>query len=125
MARTGQLPRAYQAAQRALEQCSRVDECQKWANKAKALASYAKQAGDETLHRHADRIKARAIRRGGELAKQIPPAKNQHDAHARVGNGPSSRKAAANGAGLSTHQLKQAIHVGIGRLFHVDDPKNL
>jgi len=34
-------------------------------NKAAALASYAKQAGDETVHRYADRIKARAVRLGG------------------------------------------------------------
>jgi hypothetical protein len=49
-----------------------MDECQTWKDKAAALASYAKQAGDETLHRYADRIKALAVRRTGELAKQIP-----------------------------------------------------
>jgi hypothetical protein len=44
-------------------------------NWATAPASYAKQAGDETLHKYADRIKARAILRAGELVKQIATGK--------------------------------------------------
>lgn len=56
------------------------------------------------------RIKARAIRRAGELLKQIAPAKNQHDASARAGTLPS-RKDTAEHAGLSTHQAKQALRV--------------
>lgn len=32
---------AYESAKHALEECDRVDECQSWANKAAALASYA------------------------------------------------------------------------------------
>jgi len=46
-----------------------------WRNKAEAIASYAKQADDETLFNHATRIKARAIRRGGELLRAIEPTK--------------------------------------------------
>lgn len=42
-------PIAYRAAQQALAQCTEIDECQRWADKAKALASYAHQANDETL----------------------------------------------------------------------------
>jgi hypothetical protein len=44
-----------------------VDECVSWADKAMALASYARQVDDETLRKLADRIKARAIRRVGEF----------------------------------------------------------
>lgn len=36
-----------------------------------ALASYAKQADDDTLRKQADRIQARAVRRCGELLKQF------------------------------------------------------
>lgn len=45
------------------------------------------------------------------LLKQIEPAKNQHDANARVGAHPSSRASAAGTAGISAHQAKQAIRV--------------
>lgn len=65
------LPLRYEAARTALAACSRIDECADWANKAEALASYAKQAEDETLRKTADRIQARAIQRAGELLEQI------------------------------------------------------
>ena len=39
------------------------------------MASYARQAKDESLRKQADRIQARAIRRCGELLKQIEPDK--------------------------------------------------
>jgi hypothetical protein len=59
----------------------------------------------------ADRIQARAIRRCGELLKEIEPAKNQHDANARVGSVPSSRTQAATDAGMSERQRKTALRV--------------
>ena len=105
------LPAAYEAAQKALAECERMDECQEWADKAKALASYAKQAGDETLHRHADRIKARAVRRIGELLKEVPAAQG---ANQNIGDGAGikvGRKAAAKNAGISTRQKVTALQV--------------
>ena len=45
------LPVSYEAARTALANCAQVDECKDWADKALALASYAKQANDETLLR--------------------------------------------------------------------------
>jgi hypothetical protein len=57
----------------------------------------------------AQRIQVRALRRCGELLKEIKPAKNQHDS-ARMGAHPS-RKKAAQEAGLSDNQRKQAIHI--------------
>ena len=50
--------------------CNRIDECHEWANKAEALASYAKMADDDSMRKMADRIQARAVRRCGELLKQ-------------------------------------------------------
>lgn len=102
-----ELPAAYRAAQQALAECTEIDECQRWADKAKALASYARQANDETLHRYADRIKARAIRRCGMLAKRIKPKQG-----ARTDLRPTAtRGSTANGAGVSARQLKTALRV--------------
>lgn len=105
------LPQTYANAKTALYNCVSIDECQSWADKAAALASYAKQAGDDSLMKMATRIRDRAIRRSGELLKQIEPAKNQHDASARVGSGPSSRSAAGADAGMSPRQVKTAMRV--------------
>lgn len=41
-----------------------------------------------------------AVYRGGQLLREIEPATNQHDASARAGGGPSSRKSAAEEAGI-------------------------
>lgn len=75
---TARLPATYEAACSALSECSRIDECQSWADKAEAMASYARQAKDDQLRKMADRIQARAIRRCGELLKQIEPATGEH-----------------------------------------------
>jgi hypothetical protein len=61
----------------ALATCAKIDECKNWADKAEALASYAKQANDRDLHVMADRIQARAIRREGELLEEIESARGK------------------------------------------------
>jgi hypothetical protein len=104
---SARLPATYEAAKRALSECSRLDECQEWADKAEALASYAKQANDDQLRKMADRIQARAIRRCGELLKQVAPASG---ARTDLGRAPSRGSAAAE-AGLSEHQRKTALRV--------------
>jgi len=109
------LPQAYESAKQALETCVRIDECQQWADKASALASYAKQAQDMTLQHHAQRIQARAIRRAGELLKQVEPQNksgiNQYS-EPREGDHPRlTRTQAATEAGMSDHQRKQALRV--------------
>lgn len=106
---TARLPVVYEHAKEALAACSRIDECAEWANKAEAIASYARQADDETMFQMATRIKARAIRRCGELLREIPakvgrPVKNGGDA-------PTNRTREANAAGLSTDQRHQALRV--------------
>lgn len=106
------LPAKYEAAKAALAECSRIDECQNWADRAAALASYARQSDDDTLRKHCDRIKARAIRRCGELLKQVTPSKGgrpseTHDA----GDIGLSRTRAANNAGLSERQKVTALRV--------------
>ena len=103
------LPQTYRAAQAALAQCSQVDECKDWADKAAALASYARQSEDQELERMAQRIRARAIRRAGELLKQIEPQQGQRS---DLGTPQSiSRKQAATDAGMSERQQKTALRI--------------
>ncbi len=107
------LPVTYEAAQKALAECSRVDECKDWSDKAAALASYARQAKDNTLHNLALRIQARAQRRMGELLKQIPEQRGGDRGGPTGGRPPigETRTHAARGAGLSDHQRKTALRV--------------
>lgn len=110
-ATTAPLPVVYEAAQKALAECSRVDECKTWSDKARALASYARQAKDDSLRVMAVRIQARAERRAGELLKQIPRA----DEATRFGQDgtvpPVTRTQAADNAGLSERQRKTALRI--------------
>ena len=111
---TASLPRTYEAARVALSECSQVDECKDWADKAAALASYAKQADDHELERMAQRIRARAIRRANELYQQIEPQKggdrksDQWSADRPL----ITRTDAARDAGMSPHQVKQMVKIG-------------
>jgi hypothetical protein len=108
------LPAEYSRAVMALQTCERIDACQDWADKAAALASYAKQAHDDTLHALATRIRARAVRRCGELLKTFqsnggrPKSKTTMGAH---GSFPSTQQQAAREAGLSPHQEETAVRV--------------
>jgi hypothetical protein len=110
-AANARLPDSYEHAKRALAACVAIDECKQWADKAAALASYAKQQNDDTLFNEATRIKARAIRRVGELLREIEPAQgaNQNIREAALPN--VGRAAAATDAGLSEHQRKTALRV--------------
>lgn len=106
------LPAVYSEARNALAKCARIDECKSWADRAAALASYAKQADDEQLLNNAKRIKARAIDRIGELAEEIPPAKGANQ-NIRGDESPKvqTRAQAFRDAGISPDQGKQALRV--------------
>lgn len=109
---TARLPATYEAARQALANCQDIDECQEWADKAAALASYAKQAEDETLMKMATRIKARATRRAGELLMQIEPDKGGRPSETGAGTHTSFTRAdAARDAGMSKHQQVQATRI--------------
>lgn len=96
-------------AKTALSECSRIDECQEWADKARALASYAKQSKDDSLRKMAERIQSRAINRCGELLKQVDGrGNNQHSVGAHT---TLSQRQAAKDANLSKHQQVQAVRV--------------
>ncbi len=103
-----ELPQRYEAAKAALERCVLVDECKEWADQSAAIASYARQSKDDALERLAVRIRARAIRRCGELLKAIEPSKGGQPTR---GGDPLSRGAAADRAGLSRDQRRTALRV--------------
>lgn len=106
------LPAVYERATQALAECTRIDECQNWADKAEALASYARQSKDESLRKMADRIQARAIRRCGELLKLIEPGQGARDGKRHEGtHTPLTRTEAAREAGLSEWQKVTALRV--------------
>jgi hypothetical protein len=107
------LPVVYERAKRSLAKCERLDECTDWADKAAALASYAKQAEDETLLNHALRIQTRAYDRAGELLKLIEPQQGGDRKSKRPAAAPlkTKRQQAATDAGLSSRQAKTAIRV--------------
>lgn len=109
---SARLPQTYEAARTALAECNAVDECKDWADKAAALASYARQSQDDQLERMAQRIRARAIRRAGELLKQIEPRQGANQ-NIKAGDHPNvlTRTDAAREAGMSPHQAKQAVRV--------------
>jgi hypothetical protein len=70
---SAKLPQVYVAAKQSLEQCVKIDECEQWEKKAEAMASYAKQAGDDSLYKMAVKIQSRAIQRCGQLLKALVP----------------------------------------------------
>lgn len=105
------LPQTYQHAAQALANCASIDECQDWADKAAALASYARQANDDQLEKMAMRIKARAVRRCGELLKQFD-AQGKRTDQLDVGDHTKlSQREVAEQAGISKHQQVTAVRI--------------
>ena len=108
------LPDTYTKAKIALSACERIDECKNWADKAEALASYARQSGDVELRRMADRIQARAFQQCGILIKQIPSEQGQRNDKQLNAGGPiklSARDIARIAAGVSKHLMRTAVEV--------------
>ena len=109
------LPQTYENAKTALASCASIDECQDWANKAEALASYARMADDDSLRKMADRIQARAVRRCGELLKQYDAKGRRSDREPVVlGDNRSiapTKAEAARSAGMTPKQTATATRV--------------
>ena len=107
------LPTRYREATAALRDCDRVDECRDWANRAEALAVYARQAGDGSLLAMACRIRLRATRRCGELLQEIEAAKPGRKLISVPPPAPNSegRFKAGQTAGLSRRQTITALRL--------------
>lgn len=94
------------------------------------MASYAKQAQDETLLNMARRIQMRAYQRVGELLKQYEPARGRQPEN---GSSPSrfTRTDAADDAGLSERERKTALRIAsvdedeFEALVESDDPPTI
>ena len=118
------LPRGYENALIALSVCADLDECKDWADRMLALASYARQSEDATLQRLAEKIRARAIRRCGELLREIKTTPGRP----RKGGDAPTKSSAARDAGLSRDQKVQALRVAavdedeFERLVESDNP---
>ena len=105
------LPATYDQAKQALAGCASVDECKDWADKMQALASYARQARDETLLKLAMRIQARAIRRAGELLTTLDGRGGDRSKSAGGDTFAPSRQEAGSEAGMSKRQQVTAVRV--------------
>lgn len=107
------LPKTYETAKSALAQCQAIDECKDWADKAAALASYARQSEDLELEKMAVRIRDRATRRAGELAKQMmqPHGTNRFADRVEADRNSMTREQVKEIAGFSDHQLRTALNV--------------
>jgi len=109
--RSASLPESYERAKTALTECNRIDECKDWADKAAALASYAKQSEDKTLFELAVRIQSRAIRRCGELLETYNKGVGAPPKNGIGGDTIPTQREAAEQAGLSKRQEVTAARV--------------
>ncbi len=100
------LPSLYSKAQTAIAECARIDECKDWADKAQALASYAKQANNREMYNTALRIIARAYRRCGQLLKEIEPGTGGQPFHE------STNRGFVRNASKSTNSVKSTVGSG-------------
>lgn len=98
------LPAVYASARTALAQAATVDECKDWIDKSKALAVYARQAEDHLLEQMAQKIRARAYARMGEVWGSIEAEHGANQGEKlSVGHATESltpKQAAAKDAGL-------------------------
>lgn len=108
------LPKTYETAKNALAQCQAIDECKDWADKAAAMASYARQSEDLELEKMAARIRARAMRRAGEIAKQMmQPQGTNRFTNDRDDATVISKSKVQEVSGFSERQLNTSLRVAL------------
>lgn len=96
----------YEEARSALAHCSRVDEAKAIRDKAEALRAYGQQAKDHELETWAAEIKLRAIRKVGELSRELEKGHGPGRGKKNSSNGKSFKGKALHAAGLTP----QAAH---------------
>jgi len=109
------LPLKYDQARALLADCDEVDEVLDIADKAAALATYARQAQDTELEAMAQRIRLRAHQRMGELLRssKVHPGGRPSKTTGTVPpvSAPPTRKAIAAAVGTSEQTLKDAVAI--------------
>lgn len=105
------LPKTYETAKNALAQCQAIDECKDWADKAAAMASYARQSEDLELEKMAARIRARAMRRAGEIAKQMMQSEGRPSKNVTASDNVLPRGKIQEISGFSKRQLDTSLRV--------------
>lgn len=119
-----QLPALYEQAKSSLASAERIDECKEWSDKAAALASYAKQAGDQELSDYAARIRARAFRRMSDLLETFQNARARTDLTPEA----VTQRSIAEANGITRKQEETIRNVGkipedtFNELLHGDSP---
>jgi hypothetical protein len=108
------LPATYEAARSALAHCQAIDECKDWADKAAALASYARQSEDLELEKMAIRIRQRALRRASEIARQMmqPHGTNRFSDRDHATGISIPKEKVQEISGFSRRQLDTALAIG-------------
>ena len=99
----------YDHAKQSLALCESVDECKDWADKSAALAVYAHKAHSYELELHARKIRARSVRRLGEISAKLE--KGKPGRHMDIGSSTGtyiSKIAVLAEAGVSKSQAHQA-----------------
>jgi hypothetical protein len=108
--RDAQLPARYEELCREIAECVRLEECHEYQSQAAALAAAARRMADERLLDFAVRTQVRATRRCGELLLEIAGAQGART-DLEPSAGARTRLQAATEAGLSRHQMVQAIRL--------------
>ncbi len=102
------LPALYSQAIRILAECESVDECRRWNAQAEAIASYYRQAHDETLVALAQRIKLRAWRRIGELIGEADRTIDNATEMPMGGQAKRTGTVLGEASGLNPHEIRNA-----------------
>jgi len=99
------VPVEYETAVNALAECINLDEAKHWADKADALAAWAKIYRNDEAGIKSRQLKLHAYRRMGEIAKELRPVKNTGR-----GSSPGPRSLLRE-QGLSEDQVIAAAHL--------------
>lgn len=116
------LPVEYEQAVKALEACTHLDETKYWADKAEALAAWAKIYHSPDAQLKAKKLKLHAYRRMGEIAEQLRPS-GQYKMILDSGGYRRSRKAKGPASLLREHGLKKSEAAAAMTLSHLAGEK--
>lgn len=101
------LPILYEEVRAAISRCESLDLAKDFSDKTQALLVYARLANDDETIIKLQRLQAHALRRCGELLKDIPERRGRSAGP----NGELGRHASAVAAGLSEHQRVQSFRI--------------